>query len=100
MIKRKQIIIGPLYTEKISRHQDEQNKYAFEVLRDANKIEIKKEIETKFEVKVLSVHTMNVRGKVHQQLTRAGRFSGRRPDWKKAIVQLAEGDKIELFENA
>ena len=100
MNKRKQIIIGPLYTEKISRYQDNENKYAFQVARNANKIEIKKEIESKFEVKVVSVNTMNLRGKVHQQLTRAGRFIGRRPDWKKAIVQLAEGDKIELFENA
>jgi large subunit ribosomal protein L23 len=100
MIKRKQIIIGPLYTEKISRYQDNENKYAFEVARDANKIEIKKEIESKFEVKVLAVRTMMVRGKIHQQLTRAGRFSGRRPDWKKAVVQLAEGDKLDLFENA
>jgi large subunit ribosomal protein L23 len=100
MNKRRQILIRPLYTEKISRYQDEENKYAFEVARDANKIEIKKEIESRFDVKVLMVHTMNVRGKIHQQLTRTGRFTGRRPDWKKAIVQLAEGDKLELFENA
>ena len=86
MMKRKQIIIGPLYTEKISRYQDSENKYAFEVARNANKIEIKKEIESKFDVKVLAVNTMIVRGKVHQQLTRTGRFSGRRPGWKKAIV--------------
>jgi large subunit ribosomal protein L23 len=100
MIKRKKIIIGPLYTEKISRYQDAENKYAFEVARDANKIEIKKEIESKFEVKVLAVNTMIVRGKIHQQMTRTGRFTGRRPDWKKAIVHLAEGDKLDLFENA
>jgi large subunit ribosomal protein L23 len=100
MNKRRQILIRPLYTEKISRYQDHENKYAFEVARNANKIEIKKEIESKFEVKVLSVNTMIVRGKIHQQLTRAGRFTGRRPDWKKAVVQLAEGDKLELFENA
>jgi len=99
-MKKVKILVRPLYTEKIAKLQDDENKYAFEVDRGANKIEIRTEIENQFEVKVAKVQTMNVRGKMRQQMTRAGRFYGRRPDWKKAIVTLAEGDKIDLFENA
>jgi large subunit ribosomal protein L23 len=99
-MRKLQILIRPLYTEKIAKLQDSENKYAFEVSREANKIEIRKEIERRFQVKVAKVQTMNVRGKMKQQMTRAGRFFGRRPDWKKAIITLAEGDKIDLFENA
>ena len=85
---------------KIAKLQDEENKYAFEVDRESNKIEIRKEIEKRFEVKITKIQTMVVRGKLRQQMTKAGRFYGRRPDWKKAIVTLSEGDKIDLFENA
>ena len=99
-MKKRIILIRPLYTEKIAKLQDTENKYAFEVNRNANKIEIRNEIEKRFEVKVDKIQTMNVRGKMRQQMTRAGRFFGRQPDWKKAIVTLAEGDKIDLFENA
>ena len=95
----RKILIRPLYTEKIAKLSELENKFAFEVCPSANKIEIKKEIEKKFDVNVVSVRTMVQRGKIRQQLTRGGRFYGRRPDWKKAIVTLAEGDKIELFEN-
>ena len=94
------ILVRPLYTEKIAKLQDAVNKYAFEVSRDANKIEIRKAVEKKFDVKVTSIRTMLMPGKMRQQMTRAGRFYGKRPDWKKAIVTLAQGDKLELFENA
>ena len=99
-MRKLNILIRPLYTEKISKLQDEENKYAFEVDRESNKIEIRKEIENRFEVKVTKIQTMVVRGKLRQQMTKAGRFYGRRPDWKKAIVTLAEDNKIDLFENA
>jgi len=99
-MRKLKILIRPLYTEKIAKLQDEENKYAFEVNRESNKIEIRKEIEMRFEVKITKIQTMVVRGKLRQQMTKAGRFYGRRPDWKKAIVTLAEGNKIELFENA
>lgn len=98
-MNKNQILIRPLYTEKIAKLSETENKFAFEVGLSANKIEIKKEIEKKFDVKVVSVKTLVQRGKIRQQMTRAGRFYGRRPDWKKAIVTLGEGDKIELFEN-
>ena len=99
-MKKRLVLIRPLYTEKIARLQESENKYAFEVAKNANKIEIRREIEKKFDVKITSIQTMIMQGKMKQQLTRGGRFSGRRPDWKKAIVTLAEGDKLDLFENA
>jgi large subunit ribosomal protein L23 len=99
-MSKRHILIRPLFTEKIARLQDVENKYAFEVDSTANKIEIGREIEKKFDVKVLKVQTMNVKGKLRSQLTRRGRFYGRRPNWKKAIITLAEGDKLDLFENA
>ena len=69
-------------------------KVLFEVATDANKIEIKRAIETLFSVKVADVHTQIVRGK----LKRVGRFTGMRSSWKKAIVTLHAGNKIEFFE--
>ncbi|MBD3224075.1 MAG: 50S ribosomal protein L23 [Caldithrix sp.] len=99
-MKQKKILLNPLYTEKMAGLQEGLNQYAFRVDNNANKIEIKRTIENKFEVKVKSVRTMNVRGKKRQQLTRAGRFEGRRPDWKKAIVTLEKGHEIDLFSNA
>jgi large subunit ribosomal protein L23 len=99
-MKQKQIILGPLYTEKMAGLQDSQNKYAFKVNVKANKIEIKAAVESRFEVKVKNVHTMNVFGKVRQQMTRRGRFYGRRPSWKKAIVSLESGQTLDLFGNA
>ncbi len=89
-----QIIIRPLITEKNTSLM-EYNKYSFEVLREASKPEIKHAIETIFNVEVTSVHTMNVRGK----LKRRGREMGYTRDWKKAIVTLAPGDHIEIFES-
>ncbi len=86
------IIIKPVISEKTYSLIDE-NKYTFIVDRRANKTEIKIAVEEIFEVKVLSVNTMNQRGKVK----RRGYVSGRRPDVKKAIVTLAAGDEIELF---
>lgn len=88
-----QIIIRPLITEKNTSLM-ELNKYSFEIDRNANKKEVKFAIESLFNVKVVDVHTMNVRGKMR----RRGRIIGYTSDWKKAIVTLAPGDRIELFE--
>lgn len=90
------IIKRPLVTEKVSKLQGAHNQYVFEVDKRANKIQIKKAIEDRFGVKVLKVRTMNVKGKVK----RLGRFQGKRPDWKKAIVTLREGDSIEIFQGS
>ena len=88
------IVRRALITEKGTALRETQNQYHFEVARDANKIEIKRAIEAIFSVKVGSVRTQQLRGKVKRQ----GRFSGRRSDWKKAIVTLQPDQKIELFE--
>lgn len=90
------IIIRPILTEKITAMQ-ERRQYAFEVLAAANKIEIGKAVERQFKVTVTSVRTMHVGGKSKMQLTRRGRFDGRTRTWKKAIVTLKDGDKIDLF---
>jgi large subunit ribosomal protein L23 len=89
-----EIIIRPLITEKNTTLMID-NKYSFEVLRTASKPEIKRAVETIFDVTVTKVHTMNVRGK----LKRRGRETGYTRDWKKAIVTLAPGDRIEVFES-
>ncbi|HEU4326374.1 MAG TPA: 50S ribosomal protein L23 [Roseiflexaceae bacterium] len=88
-----QIIIRPLITEKNTTLM-EINKYSFEIDRKANKAQVKHAIEEIFKVTVVDVHTMNMRGKQR----RRGRVVGYTSDWKKAIVTLAQGDRIELFE--
>lgn len=88
------IVRRALITEKGTTLRETQNQYHFEVARDANKIEIKRAIEVIFSVKVGSVRTQQLRGKVKRQ----GRSAGRRSDWKKAIVTLKPDQKIELFE--
>ena len=88
------IIHLALVTEKGTRLRRAGNMYLFEVARDANKIEIGRAIEAIFNVKVLRVRTMNVHGKPKT----LGRFQGQRPAWKKAIVTLGKGSKIDLFD--
>ena len=94
-MRTQEIIRRPLITEKSTVQREDRNIVAFEVHRDANKIEVKRAVETQFKVKVAEVRIARVHGKVRRQ----GRFVGRRPDWKKAYVRLAEGEKqIEFFE--
>ncbi len=88
------IVRKVLITEKGTVLREMRNQYFFEVARDANKIEIQRAIENIFKVKVDSVRTMQLRGKVKRQ----GRWVGKRNDWKKAIVTLQPDQKIELFE--
>lgn len=85
------VLLGPHISEKSANVEAGLNQYVFKVSRDATKPEIKKAIETLFEVKVKSVQVANVRGKAKG----FGRIRGRRPDWKKAYVTLSEGQKIE-----
>ena len=88
------IIIKPIISED-SMDKMEDNKYVFRVAKDANKTEIKKAIESIFDVTVAKVNTMNMTGKKK----RMGQYLGKRPDWKKAIVTLTEDSKtIEFFE--
>jgi large subunit ribosomal protein L23 len=90
-----EIILSPLITEKTTVLKETQGILAFRVHRRANKVEIRKAVEALFKVKVDAVRTQQVGGKEK----RVGRFTGRRPDWKKAYVKLAPGQKtIEYFE--
>ncbi|MGB9697078.1 MAG: 50S ribosomal protein L23 [Ignavibacteria bacterium] len=93
----KRILIRPIITEKNTLLQEAHNQYAFEVDKNANKIEIARAIEKKFNVRVLSVRTAIIKGKQKTQFTRRGRFTGYRPDRKKAIVTLHKEDKIDLI---
>jgi len=89
-----QVLVRPLITEKATMLTGE-NKYAFQVDPRANKIQIRQAVEAGFDVQVTAVNVLNVKGKRR----RSGRRSpGKSPDWKKAIVTLAQGDKIQLFE--
>lgn len=88
------IIRRPIVSEKSVNLREELNQVCFEVRRDANKVEIRKAVEALLEAKVSSVNTMIVRGKTK----RMGRFNGRRPNWKKAIVTLVEGESIEALD--
>jgi len=89
------IIVRPVITEKTSA-QMERNQYTFEVHPKANKIQIKQAVQEVFKVKVLKVNTV----KVHSKPKRMGAFIGRSRSWKKAIVTLAPGERIEFFEGA
>jgi len=90
-----QVILAPLITEKSTKLKDAESLLCFRVARDANKIEIKRCIQVLFSVKVASVRTAQIHGK----MKRVGRNVGRRPDWKKAYVRLKPGEKmIEYFE--
>ena len=88
------VLKKPLITEKGNLMKDELNQITFEVDTRANKIEIKAAVEKIFEVHVVKVHTLNMRGK----MKRMGKSQGKKPNWKKAIVTLKEGDNIDLFE--
>jgi large subunit ribosomal protein L23 len=90
------LLKGPLVTEKSHLQKEMSNKVTFKVVPTANKIEIRKAVEEIFKVKVLAVNTCRYEGKKK----RLGRTEGRRPDWKKAIVTLAPGEKIAFFEGA
>jgi large subunit ribosomal protein L23 len=92
------IICRPLVTEKMTKFQ-EKGLYAFEVDPRANKIDIARAIEKKFRVTVENVRTMNYKGKAKSQMTKRGKFTGTTSHFKKAIITLKEGDKIDLFEN-
>jgi large subunit ribosomal protein L23 len=91
-----QVIKRPLITEKATTLKEKENKVAFVVDRAANKAEIKEAVERLLKVKVLAVNCSTMKGKIR----RVGRTIGKRPDWKKAVVTLRPGDRIEFFEGA
>ncbi|MBI2861807.1 MAG: 50S ribosomal protein L23 [Chloroflexi bacterium] len=87
-----EVLLRPIVTEKSTR-LTEAGWYTFEVRREANKIEIRKAVEKVFKVDVVKVNTMNISGKIR----RRGQSQGRTRSWKKAMVALASGQRIELF---
>lgn len=91
-----EVIRRPVRTEKTTDLEESANQVVFEVDRRANKVEIRDAVERLFGVRVINVNTLNQRGKPK----RSGRRLGRRSDFKKAVVTLAEGDRIEFFEGA
>ncbi len=94
MMDKTKIIIRPIITEKSELMKNLNNQYTFEVKRDANKIEVRKAIEQLFHTKVDKVQVMNYDGKPK----RMGAYAGRRANWRKAIVTLKKGEKIESLE--
>ncbi|MDQ7773692.1 MAG: 50S ribosomal protein L23 [Elusimicrobiales bacterium] len=86
------ILISPILSEKSVTQKDEENRYTFKVAASANKTEIRKAVEELFKVKVSAVNTVSMHGKFHK----VGRYEGRRSDWKKAIVTVKQGQKIDV----
>ena len=91
-----EILLRPLVTEKSMLARENHNRFVFKVAPQATKLEIARAVEKAFSVKVVEVRTINVSGKKK----RRGRMTGRKPDWKKAVVRLAAGDNIKYFESA
>jgi large subunit ribosomal protein L23 len=92
------ILKKPLVTEKVSA-LNEKGKYGFFVDINANKVEIKRAVEKQYGVTVASVNTMSVMGKLKTRYTKAGVLAGRKPNYKKAIVTLAQGEVIDFYSN-
>lgn len=92
------VLKKPLVTEKVSA-LNEKGKYGFIVDINANKVEIKKAVEKQYGVNVEKVNTMSVMGKLKMRYTKAGLLAGRKPNYKKAIVTLAEGEVIDFYSN-
>jgi len=95
-MKATDVVRGPVITEKGTLVNEQSNQVVFRVDPRANKVEIRQAVERLFKVKVEKVRTSRVLGKVR----RVGRHAGRRADWKKAYVTLAEGARIDFFEGA
>lgn len=94
---KKNILIKPIISEKSEIETEKSNKYTFVVNRKANKIEVRKAIEKRYDVKIISVNTMVIPGKKKSRYTRSGTIEGVKPAYKKAVVSLIEGDFIDLY---
>ena len=93
------IIIKPLVTEKMTAITDKLNRFGFIVRPEANKLEIKKEVEALYNVTVVDVNTINYSGKQKSRYTKSGIINGKQSAFKKAIVTLKEGETIDFFSN-
>ena len=93
------IIIKPIVTEKMTKLGDKLNRYGFKVLKTANKIEVKQAVETMYDVTVTDVNTFIVPAKKKSRFTKSGVISGKTSAYKKAIVTLKDGEKIDFYSN-
>ena len=93
------IIIKPIVTEKMTSISEKYNRFGFRVNADANKSQIKKAVEEMYNVTVVSVNTMNYKGKNKSRYTKSGLIQGKTASYKKALVTLKEGDTIDFFSN-
>lgn len=93
------ILIRPIITEKATDDSELNNRFTFAVVRNANKIQIKEAVEATYGVSVDKVRTMNVRPDYSTRYTRDGILSGKTSAYKKAVVQISDGDTIDLFSN-
>ncbi len=91
------VLIKPILSEKANAQQEKLRRYAFKVSKKANKLEIKKAVESFYGVTVVNVNTTGAPGKNKSRFTKAGVISGRKPSYKKAFVTVAEGDTIDLY---
>lgn len=98
-MKLSEVLIKPILTEKANAQQEKKRTFAFRVARQANKLEIKKAVESFYGVTVTGVNTCVVPGKAKSRFTKSGVISGRKPAYKKAFVTLAEGENIDLYSN-
>jgi len=92
------VLIRPVITEKVNGQIEKSSRYTFVIARSANKLEVKKAVEAFYGVKVENVNTARVPAKAKTRMTKAGILSGRKSGYKKAIVTLAEGESIDLFQ--
>ncbi|MBI4645228.1 MAG: 50S ribosomal protein L23 [Bacteroidia bacterium] len=93
------ILYKPIVTEKMTKQGDTLNRFGFIVNKRANKLQIKKAIETLYNVNVLSVNTMRYGGKVKSRFTKSGAVLGKKISFKKALITLAKGEKIDFYSN-
>jgi len=96
-MKLTDVLVKPVLTEKANGQMEKAQRYSFVVDRKANKLEVKKAVESFYNVKVVDVNTAVVPGKHKSRFTKAGVIQGMKPAYKKAIVTVAEGDSIDLF---
>ena len=93
------VLIRPLVTEKLTKQGDSLNRYGFEVSKTANKVEIKKAVEEMYGVSVMGVNTIRHAGKNKSRMTRTAAIVGRTNSYKKALVTVKEGEKIDFYSN-
>lgn len=98
-MKLSEVLMRPVLSEKVNRLTEKHNRYTFIVNRKANKLEIKKAVEQFYGIQVQEINTLVMPSKVKQRNTKAGLLTGRKSAKKKAVVTVAEGDTIDLYDN-